>query len=96
MIAWQFATVAATVALDCGCPIPPGFVACAVVPEPENIQIPLIGSPLDAAFVQSPIRELPQGQEQRSRGFAFIAARSIGIGLEREAAVFIDRVPHRR
>ncbi len=42
MVSWPFATFAAAMAQFCGRAVPPGFVACAVLPGQENSPIPLI------------------------------------------------------
>lgn len=42
MVSWPFAAFAATLAQACGRAVPPGFVACAVLPGQEHQPIPLI------------------------------------------------------
>jgi hypothetical protein len=44
MVSWPFATFAATLAKAVGRPVPPGFVACAVLPGKDDQPIPLIAA----------------------------------------------------
>lgn len=43
-VSWPFAAFAATLAEACGRPVPPGFIACAVLPGQESQPVPLIAA----------------------------------------------------